>query len=1332
MDKKPFHEEVAERLIEQLKQGIAPFQRPWAPGIEAMPYNPTTGKRYKGGNSLWLSMQGRSDPRWLTYNQAQDAGAQVRKGQKSTTIEYWKFREEQVIKGEDGKPVLDADGNKITRSVELERPKVFYAKVFNAEQIDGLPPLERKEQTWDAVERAEHILAASGARITHAPGDRAFYRLSTDSITMPEKGQFPTSAQYYAVALHELGHWTGHPSRLDRDLSNPFGSEGYAKEELRAEIASLMLGSEIGIGHDPAQHTAYVASWIKVLQDDPREIFRASADAEKIQNFVLAFEQQQTQAQTVEPEAVPQLSAVDPAPVPQAWLYQACEAFDKEMALSIGDEHYSRARELAHALIQYEEMTFEPSAREQAILDEKKPAMDEAKQWIRENVLLNPAVKEWVYETVRDLGRYTGDAAADKERRDYLSEMAPQMEQKEVLLQLANESENAIAGYRSIESWENLQRVAEEHGYRAVLRWSSLGSEASPLVPQEGPSDVYVQYFDQAGRELPIHTEMGSGDGKAITCLDGRRVHGTGPTSDEEWQRNSLTSAIATMQAREQQQQVDNVEQGHETPDSSVSPEKLKAERWILERTGKELESALGRMSEKQLNTVYDVLDAMHPLSNDNEFWLRHPEAMERMFDDPDTFEDAIFSVKEAISDRLGALEEEKQKDTRANPLSEQDQALAEELMVQRNYRAQEEHDAAAVHRAEALSPRVAVAIHEDAQLPYDWTGGVSVKEQSDGVYAVMVDREGGDAGVFLQCDSADQAARYVDRLRLIDAHAQLDPLQQALKLAAIREDQVARDPASTEEDVLAAKEARKGAEIAATLNSGDLRQRITELEQQAASVELENTAKHKTWLAVPYEEREAAKEAAGKLPNGRYALEFDKTTKCWFAHEGTNLDKVKQWLPQNRPVQERATTPREEFAQAMRDMGLVVTGKHPIMDGARHRVPVEGGSAGNTSGSYRAFSLEPGEKGVPAGTIQNFRTGEKTNWSAKGYSLSDEDRAALKAQAAANNQAREQERAAAQQRAEKAMSELLAVAKPAQADHPYLVKKQARPNDLQIVPADTSGLPADTIIMIGSTAKESKELRNDHPDRMVFTAGDLLVTAQNTSDEVKALQSIRPRGSKMFAKGTEKHLSFHVVGGEGMEALKAAPVIVIGEGYATADTLSQSLGYPTVAAFDSGNLPHVARELHQVFPDKPFLIAGDNDMHQELVSGKGLEGNPGRTKAEEAAKAVGGTAIVPTFAPGEQAYPAHVEPIDPAMAKANKLTPEQQEALEQMKRFTDFNDLATNSAYGREGLDRQVRAAADLAIKRQEERKQEQTRQQAQDMEAPQQQEKKRRSLAR
>lgn len=319
--KKAFHEQVAQKLIEQLKAGTAPWQRPWQPGepTALLPMNPTTGKRYKGINVIHLMSQGRADPRWLTYKQAQAVDAPVRRGEKGTPVQYWSFTEEQTRLDAEGKPVLDANGHPIQDTVALERPRVFFATVFNAEQIEGLAPLERSPAAWDASARVEALLQASGVVIHHGEQNRAFYRPATDTIHLPDKAQFPSADRYYATALHELGHATGAPSRLDRDLAHPFGSEGYAREELRAEIASLILGDALAIGHDPEPHAAYVASWIKVLQDDPLEVFRAAAAAEKIHDYVLGFEQQQRQTQTptadeAEPitEALPAVEHTEP------------------------------------------------------------------------------------------------------------------------------------------------------------------------------------------------------------------------------------------------------------------------------------------------------------------------------------------------------------------------------------------------------------------------------------------------------------------------------------------------------------------------------------------------------------------------------------------------------------------------------------------------------------------------------------------------------------------------------------------------------------------------------------------------------------------------------------------------------------------------------------------------------------------------------------------------------------------------------------------------------------------------------------------------------------
>ncbi|WP_133408266.1 ArdC family protein [Parashewanella tropica] len=299
-NKVPYHEQIANKLIEQLKQGTAPWQLPWKPGEPRMPHNPVSGTKYKGSNAIWLAMQGREDPRWMTFKQANSLDAKVMKGQHGTIVQYWKLFDKVDKTDSNGKKILGADGKPIKETIKLEKPRVFSAVVFNAAQIEGLPELKiKKEPDWQRHERAEKIINNLGVSVHHDQHDNAYYSPSSDSIHLPAKSQFETADRYLATIFHETAHSTGHSSRLDRDLSGRFGDESYAKEELRAEIASLMIGDELQIGHDFGQHAAYVGAWIQVLQDDPKEILRASRDAEKIQQFVMGLEYENISDKTV-------------------------------------------------------------------------------------------------------------------------------------------------------------------------------------------------------------------------------------------------------------------------------------------------------------------------------------------------------------------------------------------------------------------------------------------------------------------------------------------------------------------------------------------------------------------------------------------------------------------------------------------------------------------------------------------------------------------------------------------------------------------------------------------------------------------------------------------------------------------------------------------------------------------------------------------------------------------------------------------------------------------------------------------------------------------------
>lgn len=295
---KSLHEQVAADLIERLKNGTAPWQKPWDGSSQPfeLPYNALTGKRYNGINIFSLLSAERADPRWMTFKQAASKEWQIRKGEKARLVQYVKTHNLVAKLDENGKKILDENGKPVKISVPLENALVTAAWVFNAEQIDGIPSLTKKvepDSIWDPISRAEELVAKTEATILHIMGDRAFYNLATDTITMPLREQFPSADRYYGTILHEIAHWTGHKSRLDRSLFNRFGTEAYAREELRAEIASMLIGQELKIGHDPGQHAAYVKSWIQLLTDHPFEIHAAAADAEKILKFLLTFERKQ-------------------------------------------------------------------------------------------------------------------------------------------------------------------------------------------------------------------------------------------------------------------------------------------------------------------------------------------------------------------------------------------------------------------------------------------------------------------------------------------------------------------------------------------------------------------------------------------------------------------------------------------------------------------------------------------------------------------------------------------------------------------------------------------------------------------------------------------------------------------------------------------------------------------------------------------------------------------------------------------------------------------------------------------------------------------------------
>lgn len=294
--KRDHRQEVTDSIINMLEQGVAPWQKPWQ-GV-GMPINPPTEKNYRGGNAVHLLatavQRGYEDPRWMTYKQAAENDWQVKKGEKGTRIEFWEVKQQSGTKNEPDQP-----GGELADEPERRFIHRIYT-VFNARQIEGIPRYAPKQRTeFEAAEAGERILSSSGANISHDQADRCFYNRASDSIHLTPKETFKDAPGYYGTALHELSHWTGHPSRLNRSTLNEsyrFGDPTYAREELRAELASLFIAAETGIPHDPASHAAYVGSWVEALRKDKNEIFRAAHDASAAADFVLSLDRERAKS----------------------------------------------------------------------------------------------------------------------------------------------------------------------------------------------------------------------------------------------------------------------------------------------------------------------------------------------------------------------------------------------------------------------------------------------------------------------------------------------------------------------------------------------------------------------------------------------------------------------------------------------------------------------------------------------------------------------------------------------------------------------------------------------------------------------------------------------------------------------------------------------------------------------------------------------------------------------------------------------------------------------------------------------------------------------------
>lgn len=277
-------ERITNQIVAAIEAGSADYIMPWHRSGMAIdcPTNAITGRSYRGLNVVTLWMDGQAagfrTGQWATYRQWSEHGAQVRKGERGVPVFFWQSRESQAADRDDGAEV---------------RRGGFIAKaftVFNADQVDGFTPQaapELSEQT--RIDRFEEFVGNLGAKIV-VGGDQAYYSPAHDQVHLPSYAQFKTATAYAATLTHELTHWTGAKHRLDRNLANRFGSDGYAVEELIAELGAAFICARLGIATEPRRdHAPYIASWLAVLRGDPRAILSAASKAQEASDYLTDF-----------------------------------------------------------------------------------------------------------------------------------------------------------------------------------------------------------------------------------------------------------------------------------------------------------------------------------------------------------------------------------------------------------------------------------------------------------------------------------------------------------------------------------------------------------------------------------------------------------------------------------------------------------------------------------------------------------------------------------------------------------------------------------------------------------------------------------------------------------------------------------------------------------------------------------------------------------------------------------------------------------------------------------------------------------------------------------
>ena len=1191
---------MVDTFVTAIGNGTAPWEKDWTTGDMAnlRPFNPETGSIYSGRNAILLSAvsmnAGYKDNRWVTFNQAKKAGGQVKKGQHGVPCSVWITHDEKPVLDDNGQPVLNEKGEPKMEKVPKERPIHRQFTLFNVKQIawpEGHQYTKEvdlgtiKSQSWENLERADAVMKNINADIRYG-GNRAYFSPFGDYIQLPEKEKFKSQEGFYSTAFHELTHWSGHESRLNRDMGIQ-GTVKYAKEELVAEISSYMMCLNLGIGHNVENHASYVNSWFQDLKETgtKQELQMAITDAVRKANeaskYLFSYskehdireDRQYLDVKEEDYKKLQDLGAFYDQEMGKWYIDNSLDAtkFEEYIHHKVVSEHdvyidvdykdKNEAKSLGAKWDRSKKSWYIP-AGEDLSLFAKWQTMDTPKN------VINP--KD---QTESKVDSVKPDTTLEPEQpKTEEATVEPQEEQKVEAVESEKTSEKLDQLNLPESIVQSVDIACEPVGPTGLGYYSLKFTVNGVDFTIEGKGDDIRQGVLTNGvDDFTPYDEIIRAAGVDYDTLNERFENGddnAGEILGELQGEISEALSNATKDYFEEQERAEREQSIQDNADELA--EMLTLPKYIGlyykggERAYRQSEGFKSWCYETAKNGAgyYDAQDLLDEYLLDeyfssqpgidelNKYKLAHEEEEEtrrRTMDETETKASVKFSDDENDKD-LGSVSVEKENQ---NTSSNEAQDAVDDVNV-RYYPGKN---------------------FNISKLPNELKPYVKFDRERKEYFCIAKSKNMAPIEAFIKTlDKPEERRLMVEQeLRKVGVNVTLNRSIMEKAFNGIGK-------------LFDKKEEVK-----------------TPKQEQAKGMN------EKIYLNVPYKQIDEAKAQGAK---------WDKQANKWYATD-KNIDKLSQWLQPQEDL-ENTDDAIDAMIKDMRSNGMIINRNELKFDGsgtATGRCRCEGDRQGEKAGWY-TIHLD----GCPTLSMQNHRTGgvlKKSYPTRESRARFGQRNPGKVYSAQVADEVRKQE-----------------ATKKAEDDAKLAYTSKKIRTELEHYHHNKAEYPESSYLQSKGLTKKMDEAtymlktKNDCYTCFAFSnINGQITTKQYISSQVDPETG---KFAKRWETGGQKAGSFHVVNGFQKLAKSNTPLI-IAEGIATALSVQFAIGQEAtvVSAGDCGNLMSVAKALREKFPDRAIVMAADNDhLRQD---------NPGLFHANEAAKAVGGTVISPQFGPGDK-----------------------------------------------------------------------------------------------